>query len=105
MSKQIFHSFKNRFRKATTGGEDVATAVAANQPSPAPQPTEDVIRALTENTAENSEELAEQLQILSLTEEEVRENRIRRERLAYQTSVVVKLGSMLMAAGAGSYRV
>lgn len=105
MSKQIFHSFKSRFRKANTGGEDVATAVAANQPSPAPQPTEDVIRALTENTAENSEELAEQLQIVSLTEEEVRENRIRRERLAYQTSVVVKLGSMLMAAGAGSYRV
>ncbi|EPD29414.1 threonine/serine ThrE exporter family protein [Gleimia europaea] len=105
MSRQILHLFKRRFRKANTGVEASGTNAEKEDPTPIPKPTEDVISALTASTTDNAEELAEQLEILSLTEEEVRENRIRRERLAYQTSVVIKLGSMLMAAGAGSYRV
>lgn len=67
--------------------------------------SESELSCLSEQTNSAFNDVHERLNQLAFTEEELRERRAIRERLAIQSGVVLKLGTLLMGAGAGSYRV
>lgn len=81
--------------------EAAEAAEAAQAAEVAEQAAEDATQAAARATAD----LHARLDAFSFTEEELQRRRAIRERLAIQSGVVLKLGTMLMGAGAGSYRV
>ena len=100
--RRVFHTLAARVRRNTP------------PPSPTSQSPNDATNRVNETVLTEGEtastpaiphDIHERLTQFALTESELAERRTVRERLALQSSVVMKLGVLLMGSGAGAYRV